>query len=179
MRTIAPKLPQFDTAQTTVARDLALLGYTNKEIAGHLNVPVHVFERWAHDNERLKAALIDGRSSSDSLVVNALLKRAIGYDHPSEKIVVANGIPIRLDTTTHYPADTGAALAWLRAKVPQVWQEQTVNTNINVDATPKVFALPANMTREQKQKALEAVEMLLQLNNGNDDNEDTIDLEPS
>lgn len=178
MRTIAPKLPQFDTAQATTARDLALLGYTNKEIAGHLNVPVHVFERWAHDCDRLRDALIDGRSSSDSLVVNALLKRAIGYDHPSEKIVVANGIPIRMDTVTHYPADTGAALAWLRAKVPQVWQEQTVNTNINVDATPKVFALPPNLSVEQRRKALEAVEMLLQLNDDND-NGDAIDVEPA
>ena len=173
------KPAQFDPINLPSVRDCALLGYSNGDIANYLQVSIHTFERWAHDNEDLKSALDEGRMKADGQVVNALLKRALGYEQPTERIINCNGIPTRMMTFTHYPADVTAALAWLQAKVPQVWQEQTVNTNINVDATPKAFALPPNMSHEQKRSALEAVELLLKLQDAQGDEQTpVIDITP-
>ena len=143
-------------------RDLALLGLSDAHIAQTLGMKPSAFQDTVLGSRELQGSLEDGRSVADGLVVNALLKRALGYDRVGQKIMNLNGVPTRIDTVEHYPPDVGAALAWLRAKRGEIWREVSMNANLNVNVDEKV-EIPQGMGAAEKRAALAAVELLLKL----------------
>ena len=144
-------------------RDMALLGMTDEEICERMGISTVEFEKWLLREPLMRKALDDGREVADGLVVNALLKRAVGYEENGYKIVMVGGIPTRIEVKKQVPADVGAALAWLRVKRPQVWGDAAVP--IAKKAGGK-FRLPAGMSEEAKKEALAAVDLLMRLDGG-------------
>ena len=108
------------------AHALALLGAKDREIAVELGVPIETFELWKACVPDVKEALQRGRAVADGRVAAALYERAIGYQHPEEKIFVQYGEVTRVETIKRYPPDTKAALAWLSRRRPEDWMERTV-----------------------------------------------------
>ena len=70
-------------------------------------------------------AVIAGKDKADARVERALFGRAVGYTHESEKVFMNKGKIVRAKVTEHVPADTGAALNWLKNRKPDAWREKS------------------------------------------------------
>ena len=112
--------PEFDD----LAYKFALLGATNKEMAGFFDVAESTFDLWRIAHPKFSGAITRGKVIADSKVAESLYRRALGYTHPEEKIFLNEGRIIRADTLKHYPPDTRAASLWLRNRQPALWRDQ-------------------------------------------------------
>ncbi len=99
---------------------MARAGLTSEEIADQIGISKMTLHRWAGLYPEVKAALKESRSFVDSLVEDALLKRALGYRYKETKI---NGVKNpdgslkaekveQVEKEVH--PDTGACMAWLK-----------------------------------------------------------------
>ncbi len=64
-----------------------------------------------------------GKDAADRKVEDSLYKRATGYSFDSEKIVVVEGEPQRVEIIEHVPPDTKAAMWWLQNRRPGTWRD--------------------------------------------------------
>ena len=64
---------------------LSLLGLTLKQMATALGESYNTLVKWTETDQRVKQAIRKGADLADSEVVDALFKRAIGYEHDSVK----------------------------------------------------------------------------------------------
>lgn len=105
---------------------MALLGATDEEMAKFLGVTVSTFNLWKHDKPGFSEALKAGREDADAKVAASLYERACGYSHREEKIFNNNGEALVVETTKHYPPDTGAAIIWLKNRQRHRWRDRQV-----------------------------------------------------
>lgn len=75
--------------------------------------------------------LKEGREIADMKVESALFKRALGYDYEettTEVIVDTDGSSVKTTfvkkTKKHISPDTGACMAWLKNRKPNVWKDK-------------------------------------------------------
>lgn len=106
------------------ARRLALLGFTDEELAETFNVSRETIHKWKQEHKEFADAIADGKENADAHVADRLYNRALGYSHAEEKIFQSDGKIIRAETTKHYPPDTQAASLWLRNRQPQKWRDK-------------------------------------------------------
>ena len=138
---------------------LCLLGATDKELADFFEVSEQTVNTWKKDYPEFLESIKRGKNIADATVAEKLYHRAIGYEHPEDKIFCNQGEEVIVPTVKHYAPDPTAAIFWLKNRQPAKWrdkQEQEVtatNTNYNIE-----------MTAEERQKRIEE---LLQKKNGN------------
>lgn len=113
----------FKPEMCDIARGMALLGATDKQIREQLGISQKQFSEWKRRRPELAQALADGRDIADAKVAESLYHRALGYFHPETKIVVVKGKPQRITITKHHPPDTQAASLWLRNRQPDKWRD--------------------------------------------------------
>lgn len=106
------------------AYKLCLLGATDDELANFFNVETSTINNWKIAHVEFMDSLTRGKMIADADVANSFYNRAKGYDLPTEKIFQYEGGVIRADTLTHYPADPGAALNWLKNRQPKKWRDK-------------------------------------------------------
>lgn len=106
------------------AYKLCLLGATDDELADFFNVETSTINNWKIAHIEFMDALTRGKMIADADVANSFYNRAKGYNLPTEKVFQYEGGIIRADTTTHYPADPGAALSWLKNRQPKKWRDK-------------------------------------------------------
>lgn len=112
-------------------------GAKMEELAEVFGISIKTLELWTRKHEELKEAIKRGRYSFDSeKVVNALLKRALGYEY--EEVTTKE---IRLKqkdedgetisykpareiyrTKKHIPADPKSIFFWLQNREPEEWK---------------------------------------------------------
>lgn len=115
-----------------LARELTGNGKTQADMAEAFGVARSTLEEWINAHPEFSVAIKLGREDATNRVERALFERAVGYSHPSEKIVVVSGgqgmgsTVERVATTEHYPPETPAALAWLKNKRPGEWKDKQV-----------------------------------------------------
>lgn len=118
---------------------MCLYGMTEKEIYTVLGISNNTWERWKRDREHLRTSLDKGKLPADLKVVQALFKRALGYEAPdtywttvrnekydSEGRVIERssrvvGIPIK----KHIPPDMKAIQMWLSNRSKGRWTTVT------------------------------------------------------
>lgn len=83
---------------------------TDAHMALTLGWSVATFYNTMRDYPEFLEAVKEGRGGTDELIINAMARRAVGYDIQTEK-VFANGT--RLTVLEHVPADPGAGMNWL------------------------------------------------------------------
>jgi hypothetical protein len=72
----------------------------------------------------LKASIKKGKEEFDTAnVEKSLLARALGYEHPEEKVFCHNGEIITHNQIKHYPPDVAAILVWLTNRQPERWSK--------------------------------------------------------
>lgn len=64
----------------------AIMGATNKELAGVLGVSERTIANWIAAHPEFKTALTSGKLIADANVAAALYKTAVGYEHPDMDI---------------------------------------------------------------------------------------------
>jgi len=145
--------PEFDD----LAYKFALLGATNKEMAGFFDVAESTFDLWRIGHPKFSGAITRGKVLADSKVAESLYRRALGYTHIENKIFQYKGQIIRAETIKHYPPDTQAAVTWLRNRQPRLWRDKTdITLEVEqVDTRSTAEIIEAIKEREQKIKLLE------------------------
>lgn len=131
--------PEYDEQ----ARKLCLLGFTDKQLADFFNVCEATINNWKTDHPSFLESLTRGKDIANADVADSLYQRAMGYEHPEDKIFQYEGVPIIVPTVKRYPPDTGAALSFLKNRAPDLWRDkhelelsgklETLNQNINYD----------------------------------------------
>lgn len=94
---------KFDAKMLRQARELALLGLTDVEMAKVFEVTKSTWNLWKLRHPEFAAALRDGKVLADAKVAASLHHRAIGYSHPEVVINSYQGAIIKTRVTKHYP----------------------------------------------------------------------------
>lgn len=115
----------FQGIYKELAYKLALLGYTNRELAESLGVSLTTFKSWLKQFPDFLTAVKAGKEIADAQVAEGLYKRATGYEYQSEKLFLTKeGEVIRENIIVHIPPDPGAAMNWLKNRQPELWSDK-------------------------------------------------------
>lgn len=118
---------------------LCALGATDAETADFFNVCEDTISNWKHEHAGFFVSLKKGKDKFDSEKIEGALKhRALGYEHKEDKIFNNNGVALVVETTKHYPPDTGALIFWLKNRDSQRWRDKQ-----EIDHTTKGDKIPA------------------------------------
>lgn len=105
-------------------RKFARLGLTDQQIAGALDISAETLYTYRREHPEFYDALRDGKQFRDDLVVQSLFQRAVGWEHPEDKIMQNCGLPVVVPTVRRYPGETAAQIFWLKNKRPDEWKER-------------------------------------------------------
>lgn len=117
------------------------MGLSNLEIANNLDIDESTFYDYKNKFPEFSKLLKKGKSSATAQVVNALFKKAIGYDvveTTTERVFVKEKIdvnkpPVKIYTekmivtktvTKHFQPDTKAINTWLYNRNPEDWKPE-------------------------------------------------------
>ena len=102
----------------------ARLGKTMEEIAELTGISKGTLYLWFKKNDDLLNAVKNAKEVADSMVENALLKKAIGFKGDDNKF---------------YAPDTTAQMFWLQNRQPEKWRDRrNVHVSGNIDMTLKL-----------------------------------------
>lgn len=123
---------KYKKEYSELAYKFCLLGATDEQLAGFLDVDVATVNRWKIAHPEFRESIKDGKERADAEIAEALFHRAKGYSHPEDKIFNQNGIPLIVPTVKHYPPDTAAAFIWLKNRAS--WKDkQEVEHRVDTD----------------------------------------------
>lgn len=116
---------------------LCLLGATDADLANFFEVDEATINRWKNDHPEFCESVKKGKEIADATVAEKLYHRAIGYEHPEDKIFNDSGTPLIVPTTKHYPPDPTAAIFWLKNRQKDKWRDKQ-DVNLSGDVQIKV-----------------------------------------
>ena len=105
---------------------LCFLGLKDEELAHSLKITRQTLDNWKRRYPEFFASIKKGREEADGNVARALYFRAIGYEHPEDKVFLFKGNPVVVPTIKHYPPDPLAAFFWLKNRRPDKWMDKPV-----------------------------------------------------
>ena len=114
------------------ARKLALLGYTDEELADFFGVVRKTLYTWRKEHPSLELAIRSGKEVADAEVAAGLYERAKGYSHIETKVFNNNGQIITHDVVRQYPPDPLAIKYWLNNRQPKKWREKVEAEEVEV-----------------------------------------------
>lgn len=122
------------------ALKLCLLGATDKDLAEFFSVSEQTLNKWKKDYPEFLESLKKGKNIADANVASKLYNRAIGYDyeekHFETKQSKKDASPELVESKRikkHMPADTTAAIFWLKNRQPGKWRDRKeVDANVNL-----------------------------------------------
>ena len=105
------------------AYNYCLLRATDKFLAECFGVDESTINNWKIAHPKFLESIKKAKYIADSQVVRSLQERAVGYEHPEDKIFVnSQGDVTTVKTIKHYPPDTAAAFIWLKNR--QGWTDK-------------------------------------------------------
>ena len=122
-----------------LAEGFAREGFNDEEIAAKLGIVLSTYYDFQNKYSEFSKAIKRGKAPVDTIVENALLKRATGYDVDEKRVVMKNikigkdkdGFdvykPIKVEETIitkHVPPDVGAQAFWLKNRKPAQWRDK-------------------------------------------------------
>lgn len=115
---------KFDPVKCLQAEKLCKLGATDKELADFFEVSEQTLNAWKRQHPEFLESLKKGKTLADAEVASKLFHRAVGYDHPEDKIFLHEGAPVIVPTIKHYPPDATAAIFWLKNRQRDKWRDK-------------------------------------------------------
>lgn len=138
----------------TLAEGWAREGLSDAQIAKNLRISVPTFYEYQKKHPEFSKALARGKAPVDIEVVNALLKKALGYDYEEEHTTVQvdkDGKVTRKERKVvkrHYPPDAVAIKFWLVNRKPKQWREKHEHSiSTETGPIPIQFDM-SNLTRD-------------------------------
>ena len=108
-----------------MAYKLCLLGAIDKDLADFFEVTERTVNNWKEDYPEFFQSLKKGKKLADANVAESLYKRANGYKCKDTKFATHEGyITDSKEYIKHYPADTTAAIIWLKNRQPEIWRDK-------------------------------------------------------
>jgi len=112
-----------DTINLDVLRMLCENGLTDEQMAQVFDISVATLNNYKQDPKFLEPIKRGKEKHDDDVVVVSLIRRAIGYEHPEEKIFCHNGVIVRAETVKKYPPDPTSLIFWLKNRQPKKWRD--------------------------------------------------------
>lgn len=142
----------YDPAFAKQAAKLCDLGATDDELADFFEVHRSTIYRWKHDHPEFCDAVKTGKDVADERVERSLYQKATGYNVTEEQAVKIKVEQYReqvevVQVDKHVPADTTAAIFWLKNRRSQDWrdkQEVEHAGKIAIERVERVIVDPAN-----------------------------------
>jgi hypothetical protein len=116
---------KFKPEFVELARKLAQLGATDRDVADFFEVDERTLYRWKHEREDFCQALKVGKGAADDRVEQSLYRRAVGYTHDDTHFSSYEGVVTATPYVKHLPPDTTAAIFWLKNRRPAEWRDKT------------------------------------------------------
>lgn len=100
-------------------------GLTDEQIAKNIGISRSTLNVWKDRYSDISDALKRGKDVIDRQVENALLRRALGYEHEEVKEKFEDGvITERTVTKKEVVPDTTAQIFWLKNRKPDKWRDK-------------------------------------------------------
>lgn len=106
------------------AEKLCKLGAKDSELADFFDVEESTINNWKKDYPEFLESIKAGKDLADANVADRLYQRAMGFEHDSEEIKVADGEVIRVPIRKIYPPDSTAAIFWLKNRQSSKWRDK-------------------------------------------------------
>ena len=106
-------------------------GLTDEQIAINMGIRTSTLYEWKNKYSEISESLKKGKEVIDTIVENALLKRALGYRY--DEVTIENGIETKRVTKEVQP-DTTAQIFWLKNRRPDKWRDKQ---NVEVSGSLK------------------------------------------
>lgn len=115
------------------AEKLCMLGATDAELADFFGVSVRTIHRWKHTHEDFCHSISVGKDFADRRVERSLYQKATGYDFVEEQAIKVKKAQHEeevevVEVTKHAPADTAAAVFWLKNRRKDEWRDKIDHT---------------------------------------------------
>ncbi|MBO7411533.1 MAG: hypothetical protein J6T92_06365 [Ottowia sp.] len=123
------------------AREFALLGITDREMAGHFGVDETTFSRWKKMHPELAEALDGGRDGANAKVAASLYQRAVGFTETIQEIKLVMGEPQVVEYKRYFPPEVQAQIFWLKNRRPDLWRDKVENALVGApdgEVTPRI-----------------------------------------
>ena len=137
---VIPLMKNKTKKGTSQLEELGADGYTDQQLASFLGVTRDCVTKWKEKFPAFADELQKGKDIADGKVVRSLFERAMGYEHPEEKIFCSEGEIIRADTVKKYPPDTSAIIWWTKNRMGWVDKHDFNlfdDVEINVEIVPR------------------------------------------
>lgn len=127
-------------------------GLIDEQIAKNLGIGYTTLKEYKNKYPSFLAALKKGKEVVDLEVENALLKRALGYQHKEIKETIdGNGNKVITRVLKDVPADTTAQIFWLKNRRPDKWRDKNTIQHEGEIKTNNPFA---GLTTEELRKVI-------------------------
>lgn len=116
------------------AAKLCALGATDDEMADFFNVHRSTIYRWKLDHEEFCDAIKAAKDIADERVERSLYQKATGYNYTEQQAIKIKLEQHReevevVEVEKHAPADTTAAIFWLKNRRKDDWRDKQEMTN--------------------------------------------------
>lgn len=113
---------------------------TNFEAAQYFGVSEFTLTEWMAKDPEFALAIRVEKHLADERVERALYHRALGYAMAAEEIkITEDGVVHRAPIVKQIPPDVGAAIFWLKNRMPHLWKDK-IDVDANVSGTVEVDA---------------------------------------
>ena len=127
---------QWNSDRVRQVKELALLGATDKQMAGVMGINVQTLDYWKRTKPIFAESLREGKMEADAKVAAALYKRATGYKTIDYHFSSFKGDVTKTKYVKEIPADVIAAKTWLTIRQRELWADimrtESKNTQINI-----------------------------------------------
>jgi transposase-like protein len=118
------------------AYELALLGYTDRDMARSMNVSPGTIDKWKQWHEEFRDQLNRGKEVADIEVAQAFFKSCVGFTYVEEEARIVDKKLQVVKVQRFVPGDKWAQQKWLSIRQRALWSEvhqvETRNTQINI-----------------------------------------------
>lgn len=111
------------------AAKLCALGATDDEMADFFGVSTRTLYRWKLDHDDFCQAIKAAKAIADDRVERSLYQKATGYNYTEQQAIKIKLEQHReevevVDVSRHAPADTTAAIFWLKNRRAADWRDK-------------------------------------------------------
>jgi hypothetical protein len=127
---------QWNNKRPKQAFDLALLGYTDQQIADEMGVHPRTLDYWKKTKPEFLEKLIEGKAEADQKVVNAFYLNCLDRWIEEEEVHVYKGVITKVKVKRFIPGDKWAQAKWLSLRQRGQWAETQrleINQTININ----------------------------------------------
>lgn len=122
-------------------------GLTQEQMAHNMGCSLSTLKDWIGKYPAISAAIKKGREVCDYMVENALVKRALGYTYEEVTVEQRPDGNVRKLVKKQVPPDVGAAIFYLKNRMPKKWRDKPMEEGQDDAAAAKAAAVMAEVRR--------------------------------